>query len=48
MTKIEIRKVWLKKTGKYSQKLVCVPQSSDIKEGDYVKIIKMELKDDEE
>ncbi len=35
----EIRKVWMSKT--INVKLVTIPRSSDIKEGDYVRIEKV-------
>lgn len=36
-----IQKVWLRK--KSNQKLVTIPSKSEIKEGDYVKIKKVDL-----
>jgi len=38
-----IRKVWKNKANK--QKLVTIPANSDIEEGDYVKIVKVEDED---
>lgn len=42
MVKSKYPKVWVKKNGKYIQKIVTIPQNSKIQEGDYVKIIKVE------
>lgn len=41
-----IQKVWERAgSSKYPQKIVTIPQSSDIKAGDYVKIIKVKRDD---